>query len=214
MLLHLMIVALGLGALLAASETAFALVKFIGAAYLVWLGIQRWRAPPLPADATPDASPVLSKSLLLQGLMVNLTNPKAILFYVSFFVQFIDVNATTPGLAFFILALTLEVISFMYMSFLIFSGAFVTRYLKTKKKLAFYERGVMDTLRGLEGDTRTDALRNYYEHTAKMMKGSKLDLPQPIQIPSPAQAPSAQKMTVDPQHRPERSQEQEPEISR
>ena len=83
-----------------------------------------------------------------------------------------------------------------------------------QKKLAFYERGVMDTLRGLEGDTRTDALRNYYEHTAKMMKGSKLDLPQPIQIPSPAQAPSAQKMTVDPQHRPERSQEQEPEISR
>ena len=83
-----------------------------------------------------------------------------------------------------------------------------------QKKLAFYERGVMDTLRGLEGDTRTDALRNYYEHTAKMMKGGKLDLPQPIQIPSPAQAPSAQKMTVEPQHRPERSQEQEPEISR
>lgn len=83
-----------------------------------------------------------------------------------------------------------------------------------QKKLAFYERGVMDTLRGLEGDTRTNALRNYYEHTAKMMKGSKLDLPQPIQIPSPAQAPSAQKMTVEPQHHPERSQEQEPEISR
>lgn len=83
-----------------------------------------------------------------------------------------------------------------------------------QKKLAFYERGVMDTLRGLEGDTRTDALRNYYEHTAKMMKGGKLDLPQPIQIPSLAQAPSAQKMTVEPQHRPERSQEQEPEISR
>ncbi|PSJ81246.1 hypothetical protein [Neisseria iguanae] len=70
----------------------------------------------------------------------------------------------------------------------------------------------MDTLQGLEGDTRTDALRNYYEHTAKKMKGSKL--PQPIQIPSPTQAPSAQKMTVEPQHRPEHSQEQEPEISR
>lgn len=83
-----------------------------------------------------------------------------------------------------------------------------------QKKLAFYERGVMDTLRGLEGDTRTDALRNYYEHTAKMMKGGKLDLPHPIQIPSPAQAPSAQKVTAEPQHRPERSQEQEPEISR
>lgn len=49
-LLHLMIVALGLGALLAASETAFALVKFVGAAYLVWLGIQKWRAAPVPVD--------------------------------------------------------------------------------------------------------------------------------------------------------------------
>ena len=89
-LLYLLIVALGLGALLAASETAFALVKFIGAAYLVWLGIQRWRAPPLPADATPDASPVLSKSLFLQGLMVNLTNPKAIVFIGALVPQFVD----------------------------------------------------------------------------------------------------------------------------
>ena len=83
-----------------------------------------------------------------------------------------------------------------------------------QKKLAFYERGVMDTLRGLEGNVRTDALRNYYEHTAKMMKGSKLDLPQPIQIPSPSQTQSSQKVTAEPQHKPERSQEQEPEISR
>lgn len=77
-----------------------------------------------------------------------------------------------------------------------------------QKKLAFYERGVMDTLRGLEGQTRTNALRNYYEHTAKMMKNGKLNLPQPIQIPSPTQAPA------EPQHRAERSQEQELEISR
>ncbi|PSJ80652.1 hypothetical protein [Neisseria iguanae] len=53
-----------------------------------------------------------------------------------------------------------------------------------QKKLAFYERGVMDSIRGLTGDTRTQALRNYYEHTAKHMHGTKLDLPQPIQIPT------------------------------
>ncbi|MDU7371505.1 MAG: leucine efflux protein [Klebsiella michiganensis] len=73
---------------------------------------------------------------LKRSLTLSLTNPKAILFYVSFFVQFIDVSAKTPGLAFFILALTLEIISFIYMSFLILSGSFVTRYVKTKKKLA------------------------------------------------------------------------------
>ncbi|EGM8957025.1 LysE family transporter, partial [Escherichia coli] len=67
---------------------------------------------------------------------LSLTNPKAILFYVSFFVQFIDVNAPHTGISFFILAATLELVSFCYLSFLIISGAFVTQYIRTKKKLA------------------------------------------------------------------------------
>ena len=50
--------------------------------------------------------------------------------------QFIDVHAKTPGLAFFILALTLELVSFTYLSFLIVSGSLVTRYVRTRKKLA------------------------------------------------------------------------------
>jgi leucine efflux protein len=65
---------------------------------------------------------------------------------VSFFVQFIDVNAQNTGTSFLILATTLELISFMYMSFLIFSGAFVTRYLKTKKKLAKLGNGLIGLL--------------------------------------------------------------------
>lgn len=114
-LLHLLIVALGLGALLAASETAFALVKFIGAAYLVWLGIQRWRAPPLPAGATPDASPVLSKSLFLQGLMVNLTNPKAIVFIGALVPQFVDPVKAQVG-QYLLIAMTLCLTDMFVMS--------------------------------------------------------------------------------------------------
>ncbi|MBS1143927.1 MAG: homoserine/homoserine lactone efflux protein [Proteobacteria bacterium] len=87
-LLHLFIVALGLGALLAASETAFSLVKFVGAAYLVWLGIQKWRAPPTPVDEA--AVDVGRKGLFLQGLLVNLTNPKAIIFVGALVPQFVD----------------------------------------------------------------------------------------------------------------------------
>ena len=49
-LLQLAVVGLGIGALLAASEAAFLIVKFVGAAYLVWLGIQKWRAAPVPVD--------------------------------------------------------------------------------------------------------------------------------------------------------------------
>jgi len=54
-LIHLLIVALGLGAVLAASEAVFLLVKIIGAAYLVLLGIQKWRAPAIPLEANPLA---------------------------------------------------------------------------------------------------------------------------------------------------------------
>lgn len=78
-----------------------------------------------------------------------------------------------------------------------------------QKKLAMYERGVMDSIRGLEGDVRTKALRNYYEHTAQNMHGTKLKLPDPIQIPSPEQA-----RQNDRQHEHGRSQEPEVELGR
>ena len=59
-----------------------------------------------------------------------------------------------------------------------------------KAKLAFYERNTLDVIRDVQGDTRTEALRNFYENTAQRMRGSKLDLPHPMQIPSPGQAPA------------------------
>lgn len=87
-LIHLLIVALGLGAVLAASEAVFLLVKIIGAAYLVLLGIQKWRAPAIPLEANPLA--VRSRGLYLQGVLVNLTNPKAIIFIAALVPQFVD----------------------------------------------------------------------------------------------------------------------------
>lgn len=88
LLLQLVVVALGLGALLAASETAFGLLKLAGAAYLIWLGVQKWRAP---VAAVVAASGDLSKrGLFVQGLLVNLTNPKAIVFIGALVPQFID----------------------------------------------------------------------------------------------------------------------------
>lgn len=80
-----------------------------------------------------------------------------------------------------------------------------------QKKLAMYERGVMDSIRGLEGDVRTKALRNYYEHTAQNMHGTKLKLPHPIQIPSPTQE-QQQTAKGREQYSPERGQD--PEITR
>ena len=74
--------------MLAASAAAFTAVKLVGAAYLIWLGVQKWRSPSLPVDAEPV--PARRQGLFLQGLLVNLTNPKAIIFIGALVPQFID----------------------------------------------------------------------------------------------------------------------------
>lgn len=95
LLVHLGIVALGLGALLATSSTAFLVMKIIGAAYLVWLGIQKWRATVEPVD-TDQVRVATNGKLFRQGLLVNLTNPKAVIFIAALVPQFI--NASAPQL--------------------------------------------------------------------------------------------------------------------
>jgi homoserine/homoserine lactone efflux protein len=91
-LLVLGVVGAGLGAVLAASTLAFAAVKWLGVAYLVWLGVQQWRAPAmLPGvDAAAAESDGAAKALLLRGFLVNATNPKGILFMLAVLPQFID----------------------------------------------------------------------------------------------------------------------------
>ncbi|MBS1138808.1 MAG: Lysine exporter protein [Proteobacteria bacterium] len=125
-LLHLLIVALGLGALLAASEAAFTVVKFLGAAYLVWLGIQKWRAPIIPVDA--DVLPVRRKGLFLQGVLVNLTNPKAIIFIGALVPQF--VNPALPQMPqYLLIATTLCLTDLMVMSGYALAASHLGRWL-------------------------------------------------------------------------------------
>lgn len=110
--LQIAVVVAGLGAVLAASETGFLALKLAGAAYLVWLGIQKWRAPvvPLDADVPPPAH-----GLFLQGLFVNLTNPKAIVFMAALVPQFIDPDGSAL-LQFFILGATMSGVDTVVMS--------------------------------------------------------------------------------------------------
>ena len=85
---------LGLGALLAASATVFTILKWIGAAYLVWLGIRLWRAGG-SLDVAPRQDAASSLKMLGHAWLVTALNPKGLLFFVAFLPQFID-----PGLAF------------------------------------------------------------------------------------------------------------------
>jgi threonine/homoserine/homoserine lactone efflux protein len=86
--------ALGLAALFAVSSSAFTVVKWAGAAYLVYLGIWMWRAPPAAADATRQAPEQPLQRVFRDGFVVALLNPKTTLFFAAFLPQFLDAQAS------------------------------------------------------------------------------------------------------------------------
>ncbi|AUN30828.1 LysE family translocator [Niveispirillum cyanobacteriorum] len=109
--------ALGVGVLLKTSPLAFTIFKWVGVAYLTWLGIQAWRAPIRDEVADMDAAMKAGPDrrgqlgLLGQGLLITLSNPKALVFMAAFFPQFIDpARPMAPQLT--ILVVTMLIIEF------------------------------------------------------------------------------------------------------
>lgn len=99
-LFHTLLAALGLTALLAASELAFNAVKWIGAAYLVWTGVQMLRARPRAETMQAvEAAPRRGGNPFWQGALTNALNPKVALFFLAFLPQFIDAGAHGQALA-------------------------------------------------------------------------------------------------------------------
>jgi len=93
-LTQVVFVSAGLGALIAASETAFAVIKWAGVAYLIWLGVQQWRAPAKPRVAADDgAIQVTRRQLVMRGWGINAVNPKGTVFLLAVVPQFIDLSA-------------------------------------------------------------------------------------------------------------------------
>ena len=90
--IHTLLATLGVTALIAASDTAFTLLKLAGAAYLVWLGIGALRSPgaTLAADAGAAAADRPMRPYLMRGFVANAINPKVALFFLAFLPQFVD----------------------------------------------------------------------------------------------------------------------------
>lgn len=103
----------GIGALLQASAELLTVLKWLGGAYLVWLGIQVWRSEPLGVASPTGRPESKSSQLFSQGFLSAVTNPKGILFFVAFLPQFIDPNSSL-FLQFVIMAATFVFVEFWY----------------------------------------------------------------------------------------------------
>jgi threonine/homoserine/homoserine lactone efflux protein len=91
LVVHTTAIALGLAAVFAASETAFVVLKFAGAAYLAYLAWQAFSAP--VTDSTDAPPPALQpRQLLVRGMVMNLSNPKVVFFFLAFLPQFVDAS--------------------------------------------------------------------------------------------------------------------------
>ncbi|PSW04983.1 homoserine/homoserine lactone efflux protein [Photobacterium lipolyticum] len=86
---HIILVGIGLGALVAQSALAFTVIKWVGVGYLLWLGLQKWREK-ATFEVKTKTEPVSGWLLFRQAVMVNLTNPKTIVFLVALFPQFLN----------------------------------------------------------------------------------------------------------------------------
>lgn len=103
----------GIGALLKASVELLTVLKWVGGAYLIWLGIQVWRSEPIGMEKTRQPRAIRPVTMFRAGLLSASTNPKGILFFVAFLPQFIDPNRSLP-VQFLIMAATFVVIEFCY----------------------------------------------------------------------------------------------------
>lgn len=130
---QMLVVSVGLGALVTASSTAFLVVKWAGVAYLVWLGIQQWRAPARPLANGDEAATIRRpRDLITRGWIINALNPKGTVFLLAVVPQFLDL--TQPlGPQYLVIGLTLG-----FTDLVVMAGytALAARLLRTLKSTA------------------------------------------------------------------------------
>ncbi|QKW29080.1 leucine efflux protein LeuE [Streptomyces seoulensis] len=136
--------AAGVASLLQANDVLFGIVKYAGAGYLTWLAIgmmraawSMWRTRRERSLETAAATPAATDERpYRRAFVVSLFNPKAILFFVAFFVQFVDPGYAYPALSFVVLGAFAQVASFLYLSALIFGGTKLAAAFRRRKRLS------------------------------------------------------------------------------
>ncbi|MFC7243953.1 leucine efflux protein LeuE [Catellatospora aurea] len=140
----MLVSAAGMASLLRAVPALFMVVKCAGAAYLGFVGVKmlygairgwRNRATGQAAAPAPEVEPK-TENAFRRAFTISLMNPKAILFFVSFFIQFVDPGYAYPAVSFLLLAIIVQICSALYLSALIFSGNRLAAAFRTRRRLA------------------------------------------------------------------------------
>ena len=143
-MLNSTIIALGLGAILMTSNTAFEVMKWGGALYLMWLGIQKFREQPVPFEeiaARTEFKDTTTKGIFLQGFLVSQTNPKGLIFLLAVLPQFVD-PARPVAMQYFILTMTLVAVDIVAMGCYTGFAARVLTMLKEPNHIRWTNRGI------------------------------------------------------------------------
>ncbi|MFF4538824.1 leucine efflux protein LeuE [Streptomyces aureus] len=135
--------AAGVASLLQANAVLFSIVKYAGAGYLTWLAVgmlraarAMWRARRDPVAESTEPETAAEERPFRRALVISLFNPKAILFFVAFFVQFVDPGYAYPALSFVVLGAFAQLASVLYLTALIFSGTRLAAAFRRRKRLS------------------------------------------------------------------------------
>ncbi|KPI03704.1 Lysine exporter protein (LYSE/YGGA) [Actinobacteria bacterium OK074] len=134
--------AAGVASLLQANAVLFGVVKYAGAGYLTWLAVGMMRAARgmwrnrREAVAAEEGQAAVDERPYRRALVISLFNPKAILFFVAFFVQFVDSGYAYPALSFVVLGAFAQVASFLYLTALIFGGTRLAAAFRRRRRLS------------------------------------------------------------------------------
>lgn len=137
---QIVVVGVGLGAVVAASSTAFLVIKWAGVAYLVWLGIQQWRAPAVPLATQAEVAPIVAtRTMIFRAWVINALNPKGTVFLLAVMPQFL--NLAEPLLPqYLVIAATLAFTDLVVMAGYTALAARVLRALKSESHLKAMNR--------------------------------------------------------------------------
>lgn len=138
-LIHAAAAGLGLSAVLATSALAFEMLKYAGAAYLVWLGIRAWREQTASAPASlrpPSSTPSPSRHVYRRSVLTGVLNPKVAVFFLAFLPQFVRPERGMVWLQFLVLGALLSMIGFTHSAALAFLVGRLGRRLSTSARIA------------------------------------------------------------------------------